>query len=130
MAAERDRRRSKNLGHSRWPGHRIALEPYQGRKGRTRPTAAHVTMTVMHRVRHAFGSPTHPATQALPFHGVLRKATVPSAGPGPSLDTSGRRGRARPEAGIKFCGRSFVPIIKFNHRVGYRTDNFFLSAVV
>jgi hypothetical protein len=28
---------------------------------------------------------------------------------GPSLDTSGRRGRARPEARIKFVGWSFVP---------------------
>lgn len=97
MAAERDRRRSKNLGHSRWPGHRIALEPYQGRKGRTRPAAAHAAMTVMHRVRHAFGFPTHPATQALPFHGVLRKATVPNRVSGTVLifavagETSGRK---------------------------------------
>ena len=34
---------------------------------------------------------------------------------GPSLDTSGRRGRARPEARIKFVGWSFVPYrIRYN----------------
>jgi hypothetical protein len=54
-------------------------------------------MTVMHRVRHAFGFPTHPATQALPFHGVLRKATVPNRVAGTVLifpvagETSGRK---------------------------------------
>ena len=71
MAAQRDRRRSKNLGHTRWPGHRIALEPHQRRKGRTRPTAAHAAMTVMHRFRHAFGFPTHPATKTAPSHCAL-----------------------------------------------------------
>ncbi len=33
---------------------------------------------------------------------------------GHCLDISGRRGNQRPEAGIKFCGRSFVPVIKFD----------------
>ena len=46
------------------------------------------------------------------------------------MNTSDRAGEEQPEAGVKFCGRSFVPIIKFDHRVGYRTDTFLLQAVV
>jgi hypothetical protein len=45
-----------------------------------------------------------------------REKVIKSDGPerrsGPSLDTSDRAGEEQPEAGIKFCGRSFVPIIR------------------
>jgi hypothetical protein len=38
------------------------------------------------------------------------KSDGPERWSGPSLDTSDRAGEEQPEAGIKFCGRSFVPL--------------------